>query len=409
MRGTGSIENLYPPSYGSRGSSSLSLSSSGGYQRSFSVNAPGINRESVKMYSSLPMVFSPTTLHDTSSIRQCAHNHSDDRLALTCSHQDKHGRQFPMEAKFGNGSHFYTPLRGRRLTERKIKGSNQRKQMQLHVSMFRSSSDGQRKSQPVFDSDPLMNTPTLLIDDMPPLPPKSADVIALETKPQSSDTVSSEESSVKHQNMPQQDSIVAASFDCSVAVSSEEKSSVKHEYDGSVPPQDISSVLNASFDYSAADTSLMSESIDSHSNDFKFPSPPPPSSQIADDAEDCKLSDERQSEGSILATESSTNAQIFLPENGNIMSTKEDILPDYSMDKNLELSDSVNSTLKCEVLQEKDDIINLTSNAVTHSKASMKKLSSVFGPEFIAMNGLQQERKVRNISNRDSVHHFFMP
>lgn len=387
MRGTGSIENLYPPSYGSRGSSSLSLSSSGGYQRSFSVNTPGINgREGVEMYSSLPMVFSPTTLHDTSS--KCAYNHSDDRLALTYSHQEKHGRPLPMEVKFGYGSHFYTPLRGRRLAERKKKGSNQRKKVQHHVSMFRSSSDGQKK--PASDSDPLMNTPTLLIDDIPPLPPKLADVIALETK---SDTISSE-SSIKHQsgNLPQQDSTLAASFDYS---SSEGESLAKHESDGNVP-QDVKSILTASFDYSAADTSLMSELDDSHSNDFNFPSP-------ANFNEDCKLSSHENQ--SVMAIESSTKTEIFLPENGNILSTEQASMDTLPMDRNLELSESVNSGLKCkEMLQKKNDGVNMMSNAVTHSKASMKKLGNVFGPEFIAMNGLQEERKVRIIANR--VHHF---
>lgn len=168
MQGTGSIENLYPPSYGSRGSSSLSLNSSGCYQRSFdTVNS----RES--MYSSLPVVFTPMTQEFGTK-----HNLSDDRLSYHQVSDNNHRRCFPTEPKICYGSHFYTPSRRRRLAEKKLKGI-MRKQARLHPSFHRSSSDGKSHSILTTDySNSVTNDCSLPIDDTPSLPLTLTDKVA---------------------------------------------------------------------------------------------------------------------------------------------------------------------------------------------------------------------------------------
>ena len=168
LQGTGSIENLYPPSYGSRGSSSLSLNSSGCYQRSFdTVNS----RES--MYSSLPVVFTPMAQEFGTK-----HNLSDDRLSYHQVNENYHRRFFPAEPKICYGSHFYTPSRRRRLAEKKLKGI-MRKQVRLHLSFHRSSSDGKKHSILTTDNS-VSNDRSQLIDGMPPLPPTLTDNVVLD-------------------------------------------------------------------------------------------------------------------------------------------------------------------------------------------------------------------------------------
>lgn len=310
------------------------------------------------------MVF---TSHDV-GIKKHAHNHSDDRLAPSCSRQESNylksdGKQHPTETKLGYGSHFYTPLRGRRV-ERKTKGNNQRKQTQLHLSLFRSSSDGKKKS--LLESDPFMNTPSLLTDDIPPLPPKSVDVTALITTNSEISSLSSEGECLQGGNLPTQ--------------------------------LETSSALDSSFDYSIPNTSLRS---DSHTNEFDFPSPPPlpvPGGDCFDAQE--SLNQKQSEEITVAKDTSNPNAAILFERHGSFDKVAP-ISDEPLVAEDTKLSSC--STLKCDSEEMLNDHeATLISEPITpsgpsivpHRSSSLKKLSDVFGPEFIAINGLQQEKKV---------------
>ena len=169
MKGTGSFENLYPPSYGSRASSSLSLGSSGAYHRSFSSNIARPHPESPNMYSSLPIVFHSTS-HDGRA-KLNAISPSEEKIVPF----DDWNNQLLSNRQPGNGSHFYTPSRRKKQTERKLKIQDQKNQAP-EDTFFRSSSDG--KANEI--SSALANTHTIQLDDMPPLVPSFETALAFD-------------------------------------------------------------------------------------------------------------------------------------------------------------------------------------------------------------------------------------
>lgn len=119
MKGTGSTENLYPPSYGSRTSSSFSLGSSGGYSKSFCHNASKINCHD-NMYSSLPMVFSSALTMEEQK-EQLTQNKSDDQLTRQ-QESNNHQSLTPLqEPVVSYGSHLYTPSRKKRHVETRVR------------------------------------------------------------------------------------------------------------------------------------------------------------------------------------------------------------------------------------------------------------------------------------------------
>jgi hypothetical protein len=400
-------------------------------------------------------------------MRQGDRNYSDDRLV--CSHQETQLRQIPVESKLGYGSHLYTPQRGRRqAAERVKKGSNgQRKQTQLSVSLFRSSSDGQRKSRLAPEST-LLNTPDLLLDDIPPLPPKLDDATRIETESELSHTEKIEPAqdcdgldhlgaveAVDHQD----DKDVNGSSHSALVVHPE-------QFDVASLGQDENSFLTTSFDYSAADNSLTSELNDS--NDFNFPSPPihpplhppsppppPPSSlppplfplpakekksefsvQEKPAGEeiviiDCpKESDPSPLEDSSNVTLPEDSSNVILPEDSSNVILPEDssnVTPtgqatDNESDQSLvdqskesDPEDSTNSKPTGQMADNESDQSlveqsQLTNDSLEQNKkeilpkedkgssnqhsniASMKKLSTMFGPEFTSMNGVEHEK-----------------
>lgn len=160
MKGTGSVENLYPPSYGSRASSSLSLGST---ERNW-FGTPKVNsQENVNIYSSLPVIF--PMQHCDAGAKQ---NLSDDRLTKSCSQRDRTEQSlFPVERSYG--SHLYTPSRRRRPIDKQIKIQNQRNPLQLQGTLFRSSSDGYKSSA----LHPLVTTKGVKVEHIPALSMKS--------------------------------------------------------------------------------------------------------------------------------------------------------------------------------------------------------------------------------------------
>ena len=343
MRTTDSVENMYPPSYGSHASSSLSLGSSSGFQKNLNIIGPKVNsKENVSMYSSLPMVF-PLTKYD--DLKHHSHNRSDDRLVMSYTHQEKIDNSYQkslVQPKVSYGSHFYTPSRGRRVPERKKKElCDQTKQTQLHLSLVRSSSDGLKRS-------PMENN---VLDGIPSLPSNSAE----------SRTV--DPSSLEGEPLQSGDEKILQTNDPAIALSSQ--SSV-HDLDGSL-------VNNSSF-----------------SHEFDFPSPPPiPSDCHADSA--CS-SLEVQSERT-----SDMEAKVSPERNegiGNVCfgnDSQSATVVDESNSKPSAPEDSVSS--------DKDENILSKDQKNGRSRKSLKKLSDVFGPEFITVSGLQlQEKKVNSSS-----------
>lgn len=427
MKGTGSIENLYPPSYGSRASSSLSLGSSSGYQRSFNLTAQKTNsRESFNMYSSLPMVFPPTSQTYDTGKKHGAHNLSDDRLTslyqhgktAVSSHLKSATRQVPVEHY---GTHFYTPSRRRKPAEKKSKGNNMsdlNKPMQPHLVLFRSSSDGKNNSNSTFTATSEYNSITAMnleADDMPYLPPKW--------------TIKSASDS---------------DAEISIAPSDQESEPLAVQQQNDLHFQESA---NSKLDYSNTIVSTLPKSgsnqCDGSFDDFNFPNPPP-----VPLAEDDFLSDEEKSaeekcekvtsaatqevsdasenkaeESEVVCSISQNPEDVGIKDNSVIVpsnigsendtesSTEEknysitEIIENHSQDltKNAQHLPYNNNgeeiaDKKVEIQGERGlETIPANQYKVVHSTASLKKLSNVLGPEFSTMTGLQIERKVRMI------------
>ena len=182
---TGSVEQLYSPSYGSRASSSLSLNSSG--------NRSDLN---VNFHSSLPVVYcsSQERLQGSKGNgRRGIHRpkwSSHDRLLSPLFSADiealasKGKRQSPLEPAAAHRhyhSHLYTP---KRIRKTEIGGEKplamavnvERSASFSSTGMYRSSSDGVSRQAPAAAA--LVQQPPVAIsdlncDDMPVLPPQT--------------------------------------------------------------------------------------------------------------------------------------------------------------------------------------------------------------------------------------------
>ena len=187
---TGSVEQLYSPSYGSRASSSLSLNSSG--------NRSDLN---VSFHSSLPVVYcsSQERLQQGAkgNGRRGIHRpkwSSHDRLLSPLLSADiealasKGKRESPLESVASHRhyhSHLYTPKRTRK-TEIEGEGAGKPLTPAVNVErsasfgstgiyMYRSSSDGVSKkaAAAVVVKQPPVAMNDLNLDDMPSLPPQT--------------------------------------------------------------------------------------------------------------------------------------------------------------------------------------------------------------------------------------------
>lgn len=356
MRGTGSVENLYPPSYGSRGSSSLSLGSSGGYQKPFAASAPKVNnRENASMYSSLPIIFSPK--------HELTKHHSDNHLALSCNRQKCgrskcDGKQFTNEPKFSYGSHFYTPSRKRRFTERKVKGNKITDKRKQTLHLFRSSSDGKKKPFLVHDSDMFLNAHDE--NSPPPKLPKAVDASSESSCPESL--------------------LQSNGNACST-----------------------NSSANSTFVDLESDTIIQKPPLnDTSDEEFIFPSPPPLPS--TDNSKEYSSPIEKHTETVITTSEVASS----LSNSSERSSAQDAVRVSPSKTDRIKVGnaatadESAEQSLRSEVSKcdskDPEQELNVQTN---HSKnTSLKKLSDVFGPEFISMSGLQTEKKVTSYTSR---------
>lgn len=343
MKGNNSIENLYPPSYGSRASSSLSLGSSGVYNRS--LPSTKLHPDSPNMYSSLPMVF-----HATSQDRRA----SQDRLAPNDLSNDRtnHLSSKQTGQKRFYGPHFYTPSRRKKQNVSPLKNSGlQDGEMPVcGAALFRSSSDGKAQKSP---SDPrsLMNTHTLKLDDMPPLGPGHETTLTFD------------------------DSNSEVSFSAGVSESTPARQ------------ENMKSDNNSSFEYS--EVVISTKTDDDDNGDFSFPSlPPVPSADdeqhIEDSAESVEFAESKKdfvvSEDLSPVLESDLQSESILEDN-------------KPSKKNHQATPTQETrTEKTAFLPEKQNNISLVRESYTGSVA---KLGKMFGPEFKTLRGLHAgEKKV---------------
>ena len=182
---TGSVEQLYSPSYGSRASSSLSLNSSG--------NRSDLN---VNFHSSLPMVYwsSQERLQGAKGNGRRVHRpkwSSHDRLLSPLLSADiealasKGKRQSPLEPAASHRhyhSHLYTPKRTRKTEIGGGAGQPlaaavnvERSASFSSTGIYRSSSDGvtEKTSGALVVPQPPVAMTNLNLDDMPVLPPQT--------------------------------------------------------------------------------------------------------------------------------------------------------------------------------------------------------------------------------------------
>ena len=182
MHPTGSVEQLYSPSYGSRASSSLSLNSSG--------NRSDLN---VSFHSSLPMVYcsSQERLGSKSNSRRVPRPKwsSHDRLLSPLLPTDietlaSRGKsQLPAEQAATHRqyhSHLYTPKRTRKTEAGKLPAiavNVERSASFNSPGFYRSSSDGftkdTMKEKTLAVQQPPVTMNNLTLDDMPALPPQT--------------------------------------------------------------------------------------------------------------------------------------------------------------------------------------------------------------------------------------------
>ena len=202
---TGSVEQLYSPSYGSRGSSSLSIHSAmGNLQRNSSFKSQDSGSVNIQ-YSSMPMVYfsSQDRLNKHSRVGSNSDSDSLSLLDRLKPHLQPHEIEIlaskargvqhpPPHTRYA--SHFYTPTRTRKRPHKDVKRSASIGRESLGI--YRSSSDGTRRGQgkpavneplskktkrskveknplPKKTSPPIVQpgVNTISLDDMPPLPP----------------------------------------------------------------------------------------------------------------------------------------------------------------------------------------------------------------------------------------------
>ena len=273
---TGSVEQLYSPSYGSRASSSLSLNSSGNRSDLYS-----------NFHSSLPMVYcsSQERLGFKNSGRRVPRPKwsSHDRLLSpllsadveTLASKDKKELVTPAGHTHYH-THLYTPKRTRKSGAPVVTVNVERSSSFNSTGFYRTSSDGMRRvdgernvaGQPL----PVAMT-TLNLDDMPALPPQTtSDVIA--PTPDTSLDVSN---SFAGDDVPEGDTPPPMPYCEPPILTPYTKGHGSSSTES--PPTD------ATFDYN--DLSQNERSISSHGdNDFDFsmpdspPPPPPPISTL---------------------------------------------------------------------------------------------------------------------------------
>ena len=339
LKRNNSVENLYPPSYGSRASSSLSLGSSGVCNRS--LPSTRLYSESPTMYSSLPMVFRATS-QDSHSGKQI----SQDRL-VTNDLSNNRTNHLMSSKQTGQrrfyGPHFYTPSRRKKQNVSPLKNSNLQ-DGEMPASLFRSSSDGKAKQMP-NDSRLLMNTHTLKLDDMPPLGP------CRESTPTFDDSNSE------------------ASFSAGISESTPARQ------------ESLKCADNSSFEYS--EMAIPTKDDDDGNEDFSFPSLPPVSPSVEDEASIEDTAELREFEESYVASE----------ELGPVQETdlqSKSSLNDSKPSKNNHQDTSMQETNEAFLQQEKQNTISLVRESYSGSAI---KLGKMFGPEFKTLKGLHAGEK----------------
>ena len=273
---TGSVEQLYSPSYGSRASSSLSLNSSGNRSDLYS-----------NFHSSLPMVYcsSQERLGFKNSGRRVPRPKwsSHDRLLSpllsadveTLASKDKKELVAPAGHTHYH-THLYTPKRTRKSGAPVVAVNVERSSSFNSTGFYRTSSDGMGRvdGEKTVAGQPLpVAMTTLNLDDMPALPPQTtSDVIA--PTPDTSLDVSN---SFAGDDVPEGDTPPPMPY-CEPPILTPYTKGHRSSSTES-PPTD------ATFDYN--DLSQNERSVSSHGdNDFDFsmpdspPPPPPPISTL---------------------------------------------------------------------------------------------------------------------------------
>ncbi len=363
MKRASSIENLYPPSYGSRASSSLSMGSSSVYHQSFSSNAAKPHPDSPNMYSSLPVVFRLTSYDKNTRPTPNSVGSSEEKFVASDSLNDRNNWLLSDELSGHRRPHYCTPSR-RKKQERILKNIQAQKSPVLDRALFRSSSDGFKKK--IFgNSKSLMNTHTMQLDDMPPLVPSFETAVAFDdsNSEASLTPIASEKASAKQIESFQGES----SFEYSEPVSSQ-----------ILTKSDLTCVDDA--------------------EDFNFPSPPPiPATQPSETPTSIESSPPpipaTQSSEAPTSIESSQE-QIKVCQAGEEQGTvQEEGLPKAEMggiitrdseeeqqDENRQLD-----SLKTDVVQEELPCKSSEANEIY--RGSVGKLSRMFGPEFNTLSG----------------------
>lgn len=264
---TGSVEQLYSPSYGSRASSSLSLNSSG--------NHSDLN---VNFHSSLPVVCSSSQErlgHKGSGKRNSRPKWSShDRLlspllSVDIEHLASKGKKLQVESAAHKHyhSHLYTPKRTRKTGVPTVAVHIERSSSFESTKFYRTASDGVSTS-PLR---PPVIMDKLNLDDMPALPPQTMRD-AISTSPNGSLHISTSlsvgaETATKLSGWPQHS----------------EPTSHTHQDPDDNTPSNGSTTTDATFDYNDLSPSAESDqSTGVHGDedfDFTLPessAPPPP-------------------------------------------------------------------------------------------------------------------------------------
>lgn len=380
MKEISGVENLYPLSYESRASSSLSLGSVGVYHQSFSSTTARPHPDSPNMYSSLPVVFRSASRNAGLQLSgRVSSSKENGMLSEDCNNQLLSSRQTGYKCLYG--SHFYTPSRRKKQTER----------IQDADPLFRSSSDGRTREV----SSLLMTTHSLLLHDMPTLAPSGETAVAFH------------DSNSEVSLTPCGSERDAASKQCEIT-----------------------------FDYSEPASSQLVAKPDAESgddgDDFNFPSPPAiPSENKLPGIHEVGMSipfvapesNERTTKATASANTDQTESTEPPINNVDQLNGKES----QFSDKNDQIRDKEGELCKknCSVGMDANDskenaavqeigtatIDRVPSNSMATKevyKGSVGKLSKMLGPEFNSVRGFHVKEKVsEKIKVRKSCIHFF--
>lgn len=294
------------------------------------------SRDSINMYSSLPMVF-PAMSHcnDTAiGAKRCSQNQSDDRLTSFCQQdlQKLTARQISIEPKVSYGSHLYTPSRRRKVVDKKFRVYEA---SQRQVTLFRSSSDGQKKQ---------VNLITEFADMLPVKLKSDCDATFNYEPPpiKLPENLQKEEDNSSHDESKP----IVADLDTSP------KDEVNHSIDGAV--------------------------------DSNFPGPlpiPVTRDQLVVHkgcSASCRQCNVCKLEGQTLSDIEGECVSAVSTDNGNVSL---DAQPLHKSKDDFE-----NDGVISEQLQESNQ------STTVQSRMSLQKLSKLFGPEFSAVSGVQIEK-----------------